>query len=118
FDSTAPSTNGPSLHTGQTFVDRTGMFIEDASQPFCHLSVEPFDVVEFQGCDPTHVDADCPADYTYYHSPSSSISIGTCFLKSEAQRLRITCQDFLNSVRRYTVGTDVNGGTTPGKLML
>lgn len=118
LDSTAPSTNGPSIHSGQAFVDRTGMFIQDASQPFCHLGVEPFDVVEFQGCDPSHGDADCPAGYTCFVHPSSTINVGACFLKTEAPRLQDACRDFLSSVRRYTVGTDPNGGTSSGKLVL
>lgn len=118
LDSTLPSTNGPSLHFGQTFVDRTGMFIEDASQPFCHMGVEPGDVVEFRGCDPAHLDADCPAGYTCYVHPASTLTTGACFRKTEAVRLQDACRDFLTSVRRYTVGTDASGGTAPGKLVL
>lgn len=118
LDSTVPSTNGPSLHFGQSFVDRTGMFIEDAAQPFCHMGVEPGDVVEFRGCDPAHIDADCPAGYTCYVHPASTANVGACFRKTEAARLQDTCRDFLTSVRRYTVGTDASGGTAPGKLVL
>jgi hypothetical protein len=118
LDSTLSSVNGPSLHFGQAFVDRTGMFIEDASQPFCHMGVEPGDVVEFRGCDPARGDADCPAGYSCYVHPSSTVGIGACFLKTEAPRLQDACRDFLSSVRHYTVGTDANGGTAPGKLVL
>ncbi len=118
LDTTVTSTNGPSLHFGQTFVDRTGMFIQDVAQPFCHMGVEPSDVVELQGCDPAHVDADCPAGYTCYVHPASTVNLGACFLKTEAPRLQDACRDFLSSVRRYTVGTDSNGGTAPGKLVL
>jgi hypothetical protein len=118
LDSTIPSTNGPSIHSAQAFVDRTGMFIADVTQPFCHIGVEPFDVVELQGCDPAHLDADCPAGYTCYVHPSSTVNIGACFLKTEAPRLQDTCRDFLSTTRRYTVGTDASGGVSPGKLVL
>jgi hypothetical protein len=118
LDSTLNSVNGPSLHFGQAFVDRTGMFIEDPSRPFCHMGVEPGDVVEFRGCDPARGDGDCPAGYTCYVHPSSTVGSGACFLKTEAPRLQDACRDFLSSVRRYTVGTDASGGTAPGKLVL
>ncbi len=118
LDSTLNSINGPQLHYGQTFVDSTGMFIEDASRPFCSMGVEPGDIVEFRGCDPANLDADCPSGYTCYVHPLSTVGIGACFLKSEAPRLQDACRDFLSSVRRYTVGTDANGGTAPGKLVL
>jgi hypothetical protein len=118
LDTTVTSTNGPSQHFGQTFVDRTGMFIQDVAQPFCHMGVEPSDVVELQGCDPAHLDADCPAGYTCYVHPASAVAVGACFLKTEAPRLQDACRDFLSSVRRYTVGTDSNGGTAPDKLVL
>jgi hypothetical protein len=117
-DSTLSAVNGPSLHFGQTFVDRNGMFIEDPSLPFCHMGVEPGDVVEFRGCDPARGNSDCPAGYTCYVHPSSTVNVGACFLDSEAPRLQDACRDFLSSVRRYTVGTDANGGTAPGKLVL
>jgi hypothetical protein len=82
------------------------------------MGVEPGDIVEFRGCDPAHLDADCPAGYTCYVHPASALNVGACFLKSEAARLQDACRDFLTSVRRYTVGTDASGGTAPGKLVL
>jgi hypothetical protein len=94
------------------------MFIADAEQPVCHMCTEPSDVVELRGCDPARVDADCPAGYTCYVHPASTLNVGACFLKTEAPRLQDACRDFLSSVRRYTVGTDSNGGTAPGKLVL
>lgn len=117
-DSTVDFPNGPTLRVGQTFVDRNGMSFQDASRPFCKMGVEPGDIVEFQGCDPSRGDADCPAGYTCFVHPSSTVGTGACFLKSEAPRLQDACRDFLSSVRRYTVGTDANGGTAPGKLVL
>ncbi|HEX8108067.1 MAG TPA: hypothetical protein VF516_10095 [Kofleriaceae bacterium] len=118
LDSTLNSINGPSLHFGQTFVDGTGMFIADASRPFCSMGVEPGDIVEFQGCNPANIDTDCPSGYTCYVHPLSTVGVGACFLKSEAPRLQDACRDFLSSIRRYTVGTDASGGTAPGKLVL
>lgn len=118
LNSTVNSINGPQLRFGQAFVDGTGMFMEDASRPFCTMGVEPGDIVELQGCDPANLDADCPSGYTCYVHPLSTVGVGACFLKSEAPRLQDACRDFLSSVRRYTVGTDPNGGTAPGKLVL
>jgi hypothetical protein len=118
IDSTINSINGPPLRFGQTFVDRNGMFIQDASRPFCAMGVEPFDIVEFRGCNPANLDGDCPSGYTCYVHPQSIVGGGACFLKSEAPRLQDVCRDFLSSVRRYTVGIDPNGGTAPDKLVL
>ncbi|HEX3757850.1 MAG TPA: hypothetical protein VHW23_04050, partial [Kofleriaceae bacterium] len=118
LDTTINSVNGPTLRFGQAFVDRNGMFFEDASRPFCDMGIEPWDVVEFLGCNPTNGDTDCPADYTCYVHPQSTVGVGACLLKSEAQRLQSVCQDFLTSVRRYTVGTDANGNVEAGKLVL
>jgi hypothetical protein len=118
LDTTVNSVNGPPLRFGQTFVDRNGMFIQDASRPFCAMGVEPFDIVEFRGCNPANLDGDCPSGYTCYVHPQSTVGVGACFLKSEAPRLQDVCRDFLSSVRRYTVGIDPSGGTAPDKLVL
>jgi hypothetical protein len=118
LDNTVNSINGPSLRFGQAFVDRTGMFFEDPARPFCDMGIEPWDIVELRGCNPANGDGDCPADYTCYVHPLSTIGVGACFLKSDAPRLADACQDFLSSTRRYTVGTDPNGRTEAGKLVL
>jgi len=118
LDTTINSLNGPTVRFGQAFVDRTGMFFEDASRPFCSIGIEPWDIVEFRGCNPANGDGDCPADYTCYVHPQSTVGVGACLLRTEAQRLQSVCQDFLTSVRRYTVGTDPNGNVEAGKLVL
>jgi hypothetical protein len=117
-DGSFTTVDGPPIRDGRMIVDSSGMRIIDDSKPFCDMGVEPFDIVEFRGCNPGLLDADCPAGYTCFIHPKSNIGFGTCMLKAEAPRLTDACQDFLTSLRRYTVGSDANGHTAAGSMIL
>jgi len=106
--------DGPQIRTGQIKVDSTGMRITDPARAFCEMGVEPFDIVQFHGCNPANGDAECPSGYTCYVHPRSKVAgIGNCMAANEADRLATACFDFLTTDRRYTVGS-----AGPGQLQL
>ena len=104
LDNAVTSVDGPTIREATINVDGLGMHLVDQTAPFCDMGVEPFDVVDLRGCDPSHGNGDCPADYQCYVHPKSNVAVGACLLKSEAQRLTDTCFQYLISQRRYTVG--------------
>lgn len=109
LDTSSVSRDGPLVRTGQLAVDY-GMRLTDPTRPFCDMGVEPYDIVELRGCNPSSGDADCPANYTCfkhpdarYTDPDTKVSPGTCMLKTEAQQFANACRDFLISRRTYSV---------------
>jgi hypothetical protein len=101
--------DGPPIREGQLFSDSTvAGRIDDRTQPFCSVGVQPFDIVQLRGCNPANSGLDCPSSYKCYVHANSSVKIGgaalgACMLSSEADRLATACRDFLISQRRYTV---------------
>lgn len=106
-DNVNTAIDGPIIRSAQMRVDQTGMFLGDTSRPFCEMGVEPYDLVQFRGCDPTR--SECPAGYECFVHPQSQLASGACILSSEAQRLSNSCRDFLTSLRHYTVGRADSG---------
>jgi hypothetical protein len=106
-DSITTSVDGPIIRSAQMRVDANGMFLADAARPFCEMGVEPYDSVQFRGCDPAN--DFCPAGYECFVHPQSQLASGACILSSEAQRLSNACRDFLTSLRHYTVGRASGG---------
>jgi hypothetical protein len=109
LDNAVTAIDGPSIREGTIKVNEFGLHLLDQTRPFCDAGVERYDVVDLRGCDPSHIDADCPADYTCFVHPKSNVGIGACVLKSEAQRLSDVCFDFLTTQRRYTVDQAKSG---------
>src|SRR5581483_6709812 len=69
---------------------------------------EPYDIVQFLGCNPANNDLDCPNNYKCYVHADTQVQIegiaeGSCMLATEADRLSAACRDYLISLRRYTV---------------
>jgi hypothetical protein len=97
--------DGPQVRESQMRVDSGGMHIVDtATKPFCSAGVEPFDILQMRGCDPSAGDAQCPKGYTCFVHPDSQIAgLGECMLVDEAERLATACKAFLTSQRRYTI---------------
>lgn len=97
--------DGPQVRESQMRVDNSGMHIIDtATRPFCSAGVEPFDILQMRGCDPSAGDAQCPKGYTCFVHPESQITgLGECMLADEAERLAAACKPFLTSLRRYTI---------------
>ncbi|NVB78597.1 MAG: hypothetical protein HOV81_09405 [Kofleriaceae bacterium] len=110
LDKADTAIDGPATRFGQLFVDANGMRLADASRPFCSAGVEPNDILQLRGCDPSLGDAGCPLGYTCYVHPQSQVAgLGACMLSNEAERLATTCSEFLRSIRRYTVATTKTG---------
>ena len=102
--------DGPAVRESQMLVDGFGAHIVDQSKPFCDAGVEPYDIVQLRGCDPSLGDADCALGYTCFVHPQSQVAgLGACMLKDEADRLANACKPFLTSLRRYTVGKSTSG---------
>lgn len=109
-DKADTSIDGPAVRMSQLVLDSAGFRIVDETRPFCDAGVEPYDIAQLRGCDPTLGDAGCPIGYTCYVHPQSQIGgLGACLLKNEAERLSTTCSAYLRSVRRYTVGRTKSG---------
>jgi hypothetical protein len=105
--------DGPGVRTSQIFVDALGMRIDDDSHPFCDAGVQPWDIVQLRGCDPSQGNAQCPLGYTCYVHPESQVQgLGACMLQNEADRLAAACKEYLTSLRRYTVGRSTSGELT------
>ena len=110
LDKADTAIDGPSVRYSQTFVDGSGMRLVDQSRPFCDAGVEPYDIVQMHGCDPSLGDAGCPVGYTCYVHPQSQVQgIGSCMLANEAERLATACREYLVTQRRFTVGRTKSG---------
>jgi hypothetical protein len=102
--------DGPLVRESMLVIDQNGMHLRDQTKPYCDAGVEPFDIVQFRGCDPSLGGGDCPIGYSCYVHPQSQVQgIGACILSDEAERLADACKDYLTSVRRYTVARAESG---------
>ena len=105
------SVDGPGIRESLLRVDSLGVHILDDSKPFCDAGIEPYDIVQLRGCDPTLGASDCPSGYTcFVHPESKIVGLGSCMLTDEADRLANACRDFLISSRRYTVAPSPSSG--------
>lgn len=110
IDRTNTAVDGPVIRESMLYIDQQGMHLRDQNKPYCDAGVEPWDIVQMRGCDPSLASTDCPIGYTCYVHPQSQVQgIGACLLKDEAERLADACKDFLTSVRRYTVARAESG---------
>jgi hypothetical protein len=114
-DKADAAVDGPGVRDAQLFADNAGsMRLVDQTRPYCDAGVEPYDIVQLRGCDPSVGDADCAVGYRCFVHPQSQVAgLGACMLADEADRLANACKPFLTSLRRYTVGK-----TTSGELQL
>jgi hypothetical protein len=110
LDSATTAIDGPAVRESQMFVDGAGMRMVDASRPYCDAGVEPYDILQLRGCDPSLGDAGCPLGYTCFVHPQSQVAgLGSCMLADEAEPLANACKSFLTSLRRYTVARAKSG---------
>src|SRR5262249_48126267 len=104
LDSQLVAVDGPPFRNGQATIDAAGLHLKDPGGPFCEAGIEPYDVVQLRGCNPSNGNVDCPSGYECFLHPESQLGIGACMATNEADRLANLCRDFLISGRRYTVG--------------
>ena len=110
LDDASTFVDGPGVRTSQMVVDGTGLRLVDQSHPYCEAGIQPYDIVQLRGCDPSLGNTDCPLGYTCFVHPSSQVAgLGACMLTNEADRLANACKPFLTSLRRYTVGNASSG---------
>jgi hypothetical protein len=109
-DTSVTANDGPAIRESMLYIDQGGMHLRDQTKPYCDAGVEPFDIVQMRGCDPSRGGTDCPIGYSCYVHPQSQVSgIGACILTDEAERLADACKDYLTSIRRYTVARAESG---------
>ncbi len=102
--------DGPAIRESSMRVDSAGLHVLDDAEPFCDAGVEPFDILQLRGCDPSIGSADCPSGYTCFVHPESQVQgLGACMLADEADRLANACKDYLTTLRRYTIATASTG---------
>jgi hypothetical protein len=102
--------DGPAVREGMLRSSSQGLHLLDDARPFCDTGVEPYDILQLRGCDPSIGPADCPQGYTCFVHPQSQLqNFGTCMLSDEADRLANACRDFLTTFRRYTVKNTASG---------
>ncbi|HSK05306.1 MAG TPA: hypothetical protein VK932_28855 [Kofleriaceae bacterium] len=102
--------DGPQIREGMLTSSSQGLHVLDATRSFCDAGVEPYDILQLRGCDPSLGPADCPQGYTCFVHPQSQLqNFGTCMRADEADRLANACRDFLTTFRRYTVKTTHSG---------
>jgi hypothetical protein len=110
LDRADSAVDGPGVRESEMRVDAGGIHLLDQTKPYCHAGVQPYDIVQLRGCDPSVGDDDCPKNYRCFVHPQSQVQgIGACMLTEEADRLATACKDFLISQRRYTVRTSSSG---------
>ncbi len=110
LDASGTAVDGPAVRESQMFADGAGIRMVDASKPYCEAGVEPYDILQLRGCDPSLGDNGCPIGYTCFVHPQSQVAgLGACMLTDEAERLANACRDFLVSLRRYTIRFSKSG---------
>jgi hypothetical protein len=109
-DTLDTASNGPADRTSMMQVNGDGFFMVDQTQPFCDAGIQPWDIVQVEGCNPSLGNSDCPIGYDcFVHPDSQVVGIGACMLSTEADRLSNACKEYLVSQRRYTIGTTASG---------
>lgn len=103
--------DGPPIRKGVVARDGNRALLQDASEPFCSIGVEPFDIAALVGCDPLANNAQCGvAEKCYVHPDSTTaVSSGVCLPADRVDELSGQCRDFLISRRRYSVSTTAKG---------
>lgn len=96
--------DGPSIRSGGIGVDGFTLTLNDPSEAFCQLGVEPLDEVQLLGCDPTLGDGQCGLGETCYVHPEtpSVITTGVCLPADRADSLATPCRDFLTTRRQFS----------------
>lgn len=104
-DAGGVSLDGPRVRAGAIEVG-ADLRLTDPSRPFCRAGVEPHDILELEGCDPTRGDAQCSLGSTCFvhpDTPTSLLGSGICIPEDRVEELADTCRDFAITTRRYTI---------------
>lgn len=122
LDTTSQNIDGPTTRAGVARVEGGVLSLVDASEPFCRMGLEPYDIALFAGCDPSRGDSQCGVGETCFVHPEAPADLGsgTCVSAADEQRLAVECRDYMVSRRRYSI-TSTNAGRlelTPRRRVL
>ena len=97
--------DGPPIRAGVITAGAGQATILDGAAPFCDMGVEPFDIVQFAGCDPSQGDSECGLGEECFVHPSApaTLASGTCLPSDRTDILAVECRDFLISNKTYSV---------------
>src|SRR5690606_3509714 len=103
--------DGPSVRVGSVVTGDGAMTLEDPSESFCQIGVEPYDIAALVGCDPSLGDGQCGLGESCYVHPDSPtvVQSGVCLRSEQVDALSGPCRDFLITSRRYSVRESASG---------
>lgn len=110
-DSSGVNIDGPPVRKGVAVRNGDRLLLQDASEPFCSVGVETFDIAALVGCDPLRDNLQCAIGEKCYVHPDSTTAVasGVCLPKDRVDSLSGVCRDFLISRRRYSVASSAKG---------
>ena len=106
LDSSDVNIDGPVTRTGMAQPNADSITLRDGSAPFCKMGVEPYDFVNFVGCDPSRGDTQCGIGETCFvhpETPEVLLGSGSCVPEDEVDRLSVDCRDFFITARNFSV---------------
>ncbi|HLU68069.1 MAG TPA: hypothetical protein VKZ63_17415 [Kofleriaceae bacterium] len=110
-DTSGVAVDGPSVRVGSVVTGDGAMTLEDPSESFCQIGVEPYDIAALVGCDPSLGDGQCGLGESCYVHPDSPtvVQSGVCLRSEQVDALSGPCRDFLITSRRYSVRESASG---------
>lgn len=111
LDAANESIDGPAVRNGLLERSGNGLRLRDPSASLCELGVEPFDILNMVGCDPSVGDSQCGIGETCFVHPDSPATLpaGTCLPAGQTDILSGQCRDYLISRKRFSV-TETRAG--------
>ncbi|HPH67607.1 MAG TPA: hypothetical protein PLF40_17745 [Kofleriaceae bacterium] len=103
--------DGPTIRTALMSVATGSLVAADPAKPYCATGVEPFDIAQMRGCDPTASNRQCAFGLECVVHPESAFNVGICLPSADKAALLTTCRDYMVSLRRFAVTK-----TTAGEL--
>ena len=105
LDAANESIDGPAVRNGILRRSGNQLALTDPSGSLCELGVEPFDILNLVGCDPSVGDNQCGIGETCFVHPDAPANVpaGTCLPEADTDLLSGQCRDYLISRKRYTV---------------
>jgi hypothetical protein len=120
LDNSRADVDGPAVRQGLLSNDNGTLHLRDGAKPFCAAGVEPYDIAQVRGCDPTATSSQCSPGYECVVHPESPINVGVCLQKGKQADLLSVCRNYMVSSRRFGISQSTSGDLTliPRKRLL